>query len=133
MVDQDKLAAALDKDDAARDTSTTVMPPSNQIREAWDHWESMLDKNNQLEETIKVQEKALMELSTRYDALKKWHSKVISERDKYQRFAIALSTRLTTVKESILSAEAESLKHVANGDSPEPEEPEEIADPKAVT
>lgn len=79
---------------------------TNPIQEALQGWEEMKAQlgfsNDQVRELNNLNSK----LMTEVDYLREQLAYVSSERDRYQRYTIEITTRLSTIKETILIAES---------------------------
>jgi hypothetical protein len=108
----------------------------NPIKAAMDGWEELKSAYGTLARSHEMLVDEHNNLASRYDVLKIEYDKLTKERDLFQTYAIGLRTRLLVIKESILTAEKETMDWVSkeieakrNGDQKDdpnlPKEPSE--------
>jgi chromosome segregation ATPase len=90
----------------------TIIPTErNPMRDALENWEILQSDNDAKDDQIRELTSCNANLLAEVDYLRQTMARLTSERDRYQRYAIELTTRLSTIRESIDQATAASREY----------------------
>ena|ERR1700748_155538 len=81
------------------------------LQKAIDDWHALEDENAYQTDQIKHLQDCLNRVNAELLYLKEELERLRQEKDRYQRYSVEVSTRLSTIKETIIIAESESRQY----------------------